>query len=610
MAEVRLGSNENMKNINLGSIEIQEVYLGNILVWQNNQAPIYLSLSWDGTSFVVPTPFEALTGTSSSNIADGGNNITLTIGGLSDPDNIDPLTDDFLVGYRLQRPDGTYAAGDPASVANRADGAPVAEFGDVLPGTASLWDAVEEEFTAGSETLGTSNITVALRETDSDGNIVDSLTQEFVDDGNWILIVIDSRGGESEMATMDITLNYADANGAVESSITQGGVAAGTNISVTAGSPTSFQNVTIGGPANAVLAVESTGGPLSTTATDIYEWSCISGCTGTGTGATFSVAIPQAAGGDATPARVRATLTGRAWNTNAAVTTTLTDVYFRSGASCSPSISVGSTNFSFVADTDPAVCLGAESPATFSVSCSGVCTGFSYTSGTNFSAPSPGCSGFNTLETATVSVSGSTTGAIPGIGVGGSRGYSGSYPQVGGNACTVSVSCSGAPVAFRNAACGGTVSTTVNCNGTTCAGAPADTGNCNGAVLTGLQATSPNDWSGGAVAGSGSCNGGVASVSVNYSAITATWRVDCGATEVPAGTDPTAFSLGCTFVQTNSVTTGSLPTLQSRFASGSCDAPGDSFRVLQSCVIGSVSGTINGTSNGVNCAVPAEIECV
>jgi len=39
--EIRLGSSESMKNINLGSTELQEVYLGAILIWRNNVPPFY-----------------------------------------------------------------------------------------------------------------------------------------------------------------------------------------------------------------------------------------------------------------------------------------------------------------------------------------------------------------------------------------------------------------------------------------------------------------------------------------------------------------------------------------------------------------------------------------
>jgi hypothetical protein len=46
--EIRLGSSESMKNINLGSTEIQEVYLGATLIWRNNVPPFY-TVSINGT---------------------------------------------------------------------------------------------------------------------------------------------------------------------------------------------------------------------------------------------------------------------------------------------------------------------------------------------------------------------------------------------------------------------------------------------------------------------------------------------------------------------------------------------------------------------------------
>lgn len=46
--EIRLGSSESMKNINLGSTELQEVYLGATLIWRNNVPPFY-TVSINGT---------------------------------------------------------------------------------------------------------------------------------------------------------------------------------------------------------------------------------------------------------------------------------------------------------------------------------------------------------------------------------------------------------------------------------------------------------------------------------------------------------------------------------------------------------------------------------
>lgn len=48
MPEIRLGAGENLGNINLGSVEVEEVRLGTILVWRNNVAP-FLSVSVNGT---------------------------------------------------------------------------------------------------------------------------------------------------------------------------------------------------------------------------------------------------------------------------------------------------------------------------------------------------------------------------------------------------------------------------------------------------------------------------------------------------------------------------------------------------------------------------------
>lgn len=46
--EIRLGSSESMKNINLGAKELQEVYLGATLIWRNNVPPFY-TVSINGT---------------------------------------------------------------------------------------------------------------------------------------------------------------------------------------------------------------------------------------------------------------------------------------------------------------------------------------------------------------------------------------------------------------------------------------------------------------------------------------------------------------------------------------------------------------------------------
>ena len=349
MPEIKLGSSANMKNINLGVIELQEVYLGNVLVWQNNLGPAYATLIWDGTTFTLPArasgePMEKFTRAFTSvagNFA-GARSFTLSLQTISDPDNErEPGTNDYLVGYRLQRPDGTYAAGDPTSSGNNSFGAPIKEFGASLPNASATWNSVDEEFTSGNTTLTVSNIPVALRETDPSGNVVDSTTQTFVDAGDWEIIVVDSRGGESSVGTLEIDLIYDAPSGQQVNSITQGGQSAGSAISTSLSSPTSYTNTVIGGPSTAILSFNNTGGPLSTTPGLQYSWSCISGCSGTSTNSTFQASIPQSDSGGASPARVRLTTIGRAYNGNAAGVTTVSDVYFRSGPSLTaPSFSI------------------------------------------------------------------------------------------------------------------------------------------------------------------------------------------------------------------------------------------------------------------------------
>ena len=70
MPEIRLGGVENFGNINLGGIELQEIYLGGVLVWQNNQGPVYVQL-YLGTvqPITVPVPFEEVTGAAASSAA-------------------------------------------------------------------------------------------------------------------------------------------------------------------------------------------------------------------------------------------------------------------------------------------------------------------------------------------------------------------------------------------------------------------------------------------------------------------------------------------------------------------------------------------------------------
>jgi len=444
MPEIKLGSSANMKNINLGVIELQEVYLGNVLVWQNNLGPAYATLIWDGTTFTLPTrasgePMEKFTRafTSAAGNSAGARNITLSLQIISDPDNErEPGTNDYLVGYRLQRPDGTYAAGDPSSSGNNSFNAPIKEFGASLPNASAVWDSVNEEFISGDTTLSVSNIPVALRETDPSGNVVDSTTQTFVDAGDWEIIVVDSRGGESAVGTLEINLIYDAPSGQQVNSITQGGQSAGSAISTSSSSPTSYTNTVVGGPSNAILSFNNTGGPLSTNIGLQYSWSCMSGCSGNSTDPTFQVSIPQSNSGGATPARVRLTTIGRAYNGNVAGVTTVSDVYFRSGPSCSPSLpSTGPGSFGFNPGASAVCATLVFAPTSYNKSCSGTCSGFSAGSSTNrnYSSPSSICG-----ETSTVYISGTTTGLV--LGAAGSRGFTGSNPSKTGTPSTWSPS--------------------------------------------------------------------------------------------------------------------------------------------------------------------------
>lgn len=459
MPEIRLGNGENMSNINLGSIEMQEVYLGNVLVWRNNLPPVYNTVSWDGNSFTTVrsnpgmddetmaaytfTPgTDTFAGQVNGNAGSGATesrNISIVIGSIHDPDNVNtPAADQqYVVGYRLQRPDNTYAAGDPASTGNRADGASIAEFGQPLPGQSYTF--ANGEFTGPASARGTftSTLSTPIRATDSTGTIVDSSTQEFVDDGNWRLIVIDSLGGESEVGTINVTLDYQAPSGAIVNN--SGGAAISTN----SNSPTSFTNATIGGPSTVTLRATDVAGPVTTTASSQHLWSCVSGCSNANsTAATYTVNIPQNASGGATPARVRYSTLGRSWfGNNITTRTTYTDVYFRSGAACSAGYSVGDGSYSV---SNGCAQYGGTlvGSGMTTISCSGsysnACSGFSGGSGRNYSGsfgtPNPSCSGAGLssgpLPTATVRVSGGSVsigGSTIGIGTG-SRTYTASGP--------------------------------------------------------------------------------------------------------------------------------------------------------------------------------------
>ena len=595
MPEIRLGSIENMRNINLGGIELQEVYLGTHLVWQNNQGPVFVSLSWDGTAFSVPQPYEGVMVTANSipTLQSGNRTINIVVGNISDPDNAEMPTD-FIVGYRLRRPDGSYAAGDPMSSANRSDGAPIGEYGDILPGTSSTYDSANDIFTAGARTDASSTISVQLRDIDNTGTaaapsttVVDSTTQEFADDGVWVLTIVDSRGGDSDEANMDITLNYtAPASNASISSGGSGGN--GTTFTVT--------NSTIGGPSTITLTANPIGsaGPISTgTEAQTYTWTCVSGCSGGPFNArtTAALPVPQSASGGATPSRWSVTTTGRAWNGNNALTNTIT-VGFRSGPSCRPGFTVSTSSFSFFSDpSNTGVCnplVGA--PASPSVTCSGDCSGFSYSSGTRFNAPSPGCpSGTSTPNTATVSVSGTTTGLA--LSASGSRGFSGSFPGAA-STCRVTINCEN--VVSSDPRCNTTQTVSIGCTGSTCDGAPA-VAPCNTPVL-GISGNS--DYTANESCTQCSGPGGTSTCSVTGSAIRGACGLSCVSTTVQVGSAPS-----CT---ANPSTNGVSVTQNNLGVTGvqTCTTAGTSFVVSLTGTVrygnGSVCGPDTGTSNRGN----------
>ncbi len=102
MPEIRLGSSESMTNINLGSTEIQEIKLGNILVWRNNVLPFFL-LSVNGTEIAnLGTPDNPLEG----NTPEGAtltnftytSNISLQLSMIIDEDIQYPITARFYEG--------------------------------------------------------------------------------------------------------------------------------------------------------------------------------------------------------------------------------------------------------------------------------------------------------------------------------------------------------------------------------------------------------------------------------------------------------------------------------------------------------------------------------
>ena len=617
MPEIRLGSQENFPNINLGSVELQEIWLGAVLVWQNNQGPVFMDVQWDGTNFTIPGfpmdvndwTFNAdtLAGQVDGTAPIGANesrNITLIVNTIEDLDNEDPMDPDrdWIVGYRLQRPDGSWAAGDPDSLLFNGDGSPIADYGTTLPGTSSTYDSANDEFTSGAETDATSSITVAIRAIDDTGTadtpsttIVDSAGQDFADSGEWKLYILDSRGGESPEGVINVDLTYQAPNGRIRNNVAVGGanpVGVNALISTSSTSPTAYTNVTIGGDANATLNYGNIlGGPLTLTTADQLAWD-VGGVTSTNP--TVTVAIPQSDAGTATPARIDLTVLGRSYDGVTATRTTIASAFLRSGPSCRPGYTGtgGGTNwngsFSFTTDTggNTAVCNPLVSAPTPTPSLGGTCTSSGSLAG--FTVSDPGCpTGTATPNTCNVSVSG-TTGGIA-LTANGSINFSGVFPA-SPSTCDLTVTCTGEAGGF-GPECGTTINgIAIDCAGSDCDGGTPQTP-CNAPTAT-IGNAMPSDYSGGGFVGGSFCSapGGTSSVSVNYTNIIGTCSVVCPAT-VNAG-DP----INCTVNQSLngvSVTTSTLSV-----GAISCGASGTS--VSGATINALVSGSVN-YGNGTAC---------
>lgn len=91
MPEIKLGSSKNMKNINLGSKEIEEVRLGSVLVWQNNLVP----------QIVLTTPEKGEYGDLNFPI---GITVSANVDIIFSVRDLDPL--DTVVSYSVSGPPG------------------------------------------------------------------------------------------------------------------------------------------------------------------------------------------------------------------------------------------------------------------------------------------------------------------------------------------------------------------------------------------------------------------------------------------------------------------------------------------------------------------------
>ncbi len=136
--EVRLGAGESMANINLGATEIQEVYLGTVLVWRNNVLPFF-ALSINGT--VVSsngTPEEPLDQVEAADAVlstfEYLDNISVTISNVNDEDM------QYPVAFNLYK--GDFDLDETLTPI----GAQVNVTG-VTPGLAGTWNAHEGKVT-------------------------------------------------------------------------------------------------------------------------------------------------------------------------------------------------------------------------------------------------------------------------------------------------------------------------------------------------------------------------------------------------------------------------------------------------------------------------------
>ena len=631
MPEIRLGAAENFSNINLGATILQEIWLGPTLVWQNNQGPVFANIVWDAATntFTVPgfpmdvedwtyTPPTAtfagqVNGTAGTGTTES-RNITLVINTIQDNDNVpgEPVVD-FPVGFRLQRPDDTWAFGDPNSMATNAAGAPIADYGTVLPGLPATltYNAATDEWTGmdADATDATSSITVPIRATNAAGDVIDTddaTLGAFVDAGPWELIVIDSRGGESPLGTIMVNIAYQAPDGTITGEDTTGAA-------VTLSG--SIANPTIANTDHLDLELTQSGGPITVSATDQWEWSCapaancvagtaaVAGTwvidnSGGFDDATQRVYPPTATGGNATNTTFTVTTLGRSWaGNNITARTSFTTANMTVGAACTPSYSINESGWSFSSGCPSGTT--ATYTGTDSVNCttthgSNACGGspstIGFATGTtgsgSFTIPDPGCpTGSTTANTATYTVSGgeiNVSGSIISI-PDASVAVSGSFPDFA-STCDVTINCAG-PVAAHGGACGTTVTVANNCSGNDCDGTTT-TGVCN----------QPTGWDGGtngdpdnyslAASSATQCSGagGTSTGTATFSAISPTFGMTCAGTPTVGDDGATWAPANCTITQTNAVTiTAGVTFTITGF--GTCGAPGDSLQVIGQCSI-------------------------